>query len=260
MEIPFIKMEANGNNYLLIQEECINKNINVSNLISKMSNKNYGIGADGALILSNTYRPIPYIEIFNSDGSKAKLCVNGLRIVSKYLFDTKINEKDTIKIKTDSGIYDILNVDNNIIVKLNSPNTYTEEIFYYNNKKYALLFLDIGNRNCYLINDGTINVNYFKNVLGRQLSLKYDANVGFITPLSKFSFSIITYERGSKLTLSCGSNICGAAAILEEKKMIERDTFVDVETMGGILKVKVNKNEIAFTGSINLICKGTFYF
>jgi len=259
MEIPFIKMEANGNNYLLLLEESMNKNLNVSHLISRMSNKNFGIGSDGALILSNTYRPIPYVEIYNSDGTKAKLCINGLRIVSKYLFETKYKVKETIKIKTDSGIYETTNSDQSIIVKVKTVNEYETESFYFNNKKYELIFLDMGNSHIYIINNGSININYFKNVLGRQLSKRFDANVGLITPNNPTSFSIITYERGSKLTLSCGSSICGGASILFDKELIEKNQWINVETLGGLVECRVNETEIEYKGLVNSICKGTYY-
>lgn len=259
MEIPFIKMEANGNNYLLILEESISKNININHLVSKMSNKYYGIGSDGALILSNSYRPIPYVEIYNSDGSKANFCVNGLRIVSKYLFETKFIDKNSIKIKTDANIHETIKIDNKIIVKVKSPKTYNSDVYYFNNKKYELFFLDIGNKHVYIINNGLKNINFFKNVLGRQLSQRFDSNIGLITPISSNSFSIITYERGSRLTKSCGSNICGAVALLNEKQIIDKNSDIDVDTLGGMVKCKIIDDEIEYTGTINLICKGTFY-
>ncbi len=258
MEIPFIKLEANGNNYLLIQEECVNKNLNISHLIAKMASRNYGIGSDGALILSNNYRPIPYVEIYNSDGSKASLCVNGLRIVGKYLFDTKYKDKESIKIKTDSGIYEILNSLNNIIVKVKITNTFDEENYFFMQKKYHLYFLSIGNNHVYLINK-TINPNYFKRVLGKHLSEQFDCNVGLITPISPYAFSIITYERGSKVTQSCGSNICGASWLLKEKGYIEPNCDIDVETLGGNLTVRIENDEVQYSGTTNLICKGTYY-
>lgn len=259
MEIPFLKIEANGNNYLLVQEECVNKNLKINHLVTKMSNKNYGIGSDGVLILSNNYRPIPYVDIFNSDGSKASLCINGLRIVGKYLFDTKYKDKDNIKIKTDSGIYEVNNSIYNIIVKIKISNTIKEEDYYFQHKKYHLYFLNIGNNHVYLINNGSINENYFKKTLGKHLSKQFDCNVGLITPINQYYFSIITYERGSKLTLSCGSNICGATFLLKEKGLIKENENIDVETLGGNLNVKINDDEVLYIGGTNLICKGIYF-
>ncbi len=259
MEIPFIKYEANGNNYLLILEECVNHNLQISHLVSKMSNKNFGIGSDGVLILSHTYRPIPYVEIYNSDGSKASLCVNGLRIVSKYLFETKFKDKENLKIKTDSGIYETSNTLNNIIVKVKIMNTLKEENYYFNQIKYHLYFVNIGNNHVYLINDQGIKRDFFKDTLGRHLSHHFDANIGLITLKNSQSFSIITYERGSKVTLSCGSNICGATMLLKEKLLISENQDVDVETLGGMLTVKVENDEIQYCGNTNLICKGTYF-
>ncbi|QVK18755.1 diaminopimelate epimerase [Mycoplasmatota bacterium] len=259
MEIPFVKFEANGNNYLLILDECVNKNLHIGRLIEKMSNKNFGIGSDGALILSNKYRPIPYVKIYNSDGSKASLCVNGLRIVSKYLFDTKYKEKQKLKIKTDSGIYETMNTLNNIIVKVKISNTFKEENYYFYGKKFHLYFLNIGNNHLYLINNGDIGYHFFKRTLGRHLCQHFNCNVGLITPNNPNSFSIITYEKGSKLTLSCGSNICGATMLLKEIDKINEDEEIEVETLGGLTTVQIIHDEVLYCGKARLVCKGTYY-
>ncbi len=259
MEIPFYKLEANGNDYLLILEECVNKNIHVGHLISKMSDKNYGIGSDGAIILSSHYRPIPYMEIYNNDGNKVALSINGLSIVSKYLFDTKYKDKEFIKIKTDTGIYEAMNTLNNIIIKVKITNTLKEEKYVLNQKQYQLYFNHIGNKQIYLINKGHINPYYFRRTLGKQLSQHYDCHVGLMTPHNPYSFSIMTYERGGKITQSCGSNICGGAMLLKEKELIKENEDIEVDTLGGNLMIKINNQEVLYCPTTSLICKGTYY-
>ncbi|HEY8365434.1 MAG TPA: hypothetical protein VIK84_07645, partial [Haloplasmataceae bacterium] len=101
--------------------------------------------------------------------------------------------------------------------------------------------------------------NVFKRTLGKHLSSKFDCNVGLITPIHPYLFSIITYERGSKITKSCGSNICGAAWLLKEKKLIRTNEDIEVETLGGYITVKIIDDEIFISGNTNLICKGTYY-
>jgi diaminopimelate epimerase len=259
MEIPFFKFEASGNNYLLLQEESVNRNFNIGNLITKMANKNYGIGSDGALILSNTYRPIPYVDIYNADGSKAELCINGLRIIGKYLFDTCFKNKTKIRLKTASGIYEVIHSSDNIIVKIKVTNTIKADTYQFNDKNYQLYFLSIGNHHIYIINNRNINPNFFKRQIGKHLSQKFNSNVGLITPISKNAFSIITYERGSNITLSCGSNICGATYLLKVKKLIPENELIDVETLGGSVQTIINDNEVSYIGTANLICKGIYY-
>lgn len=257
MEIPFLKFEANGNNFLLIQE--VNRNLKINHLATKMTNKVYGIAADGLLVLYDNYRPIPNLEIYNNDGSKANLCVNGLSIVGKYLFDTKYKDKEMIKIKTESGIYEVFNSLNNIIVKIKIPNPFNTEEYYFNQKKYLLYFLNIGNNHIFLLNRGDINENFFKRTLGKHLAKQFDCNVGLITPINPYLFSIITYERGAKLTLSCGSNICGATYLLREKGLIKEDKNIEVETLGGNLTVRIKDDEVEYIGKTNIICKGLYY-
>jgi len=259
MEIPFFKLEANGNNYLLIQEECINKNLNINHLVTRITNKNYGIGSDGVLVLSKNYRPIPYIEIYNSDGSKANLCINGLRIVAKFLFDTKYTDKEKIKIKTYSGIYEVVNSLYNIIVKIKILNTINKKEYNFHHKKYLLHFLNLGNNHAYIINKGKFNEKYFRRTLGKQISKEFDCNVGLVKPINPYFFSIITYERGSNLTMSCGSNICGATFLLKEQGLIKENKNIDVETLGGNLTVNIKENEVNYIGNTNLICKGLYY-
>ena len=101
--IKFTKMHGLGNDYVYI--DAINQNIeNRSELAQFVSNRNFGVGSDGLILIERSEVADFKMTMFNSDGSQAEMCGNGIRCVAKFVYDKGMTDKTTIKIETLAGI------------------------------------------------------------------------------------------------------------------------------------------------------------
>lgn len=258
MDIPFVKIEVNKNAYAIIQNEIIHPNLNLNHLAYKMANKSTGISCDGVLIIDDHYKPIPTLTIFNSDGSEAMFSVHGLAATGYYLLNTKFKKNNVIKVKTNTGVYEITQHDDDTIsVSIHVINYYHQEVTKINRSSINGYLIDIGNLNYYMINKRNMNHKQFKSQLGKHLSNKYHANVGLIDILNPNFIHVMTYEKGVGITNCSGSNICGAVYILNKEHLI--DDFIEIETMGGMVTCEVNNNQIIYKTNVSLVSKGVFY-
>ena len=101
--IKFTKMHGLGNDYVYI--DAINQKIeNKSELAKFVSNRNFGVGSDGLILIERSEVADFKMTMFNSDGSQAEMCGNGIRCVAKFVYDKGMTDKTTIKIETLAGI------------------------------------------------------------------------------------------------------------------------------------------------------------
>ena len=101
--IKFTKMEGLGNDYIYI--DCTSKDINnPSELSKKISDRHFGIGSDGLILIKKSKIADFKMQMYNSDGSEAEMCGNGIRCVGKYVYDKGLTNKTNLKIETLAGI------------------------------------------------------------------------------------------------------------------------------------------------------------
>ena len=129
----FSKMQGTGNDFVVIN--CLNQFFNYNlNILSKfLCNRNFGIGADGVIYIFQSTSADYKMRIFNSDGSEAEMCGNGIRCLGKFLYEKNVTTKTELKIETLAGIKDInLNLQNNNVigvrVGMGRPNFEPEKI------------------------------------------------------------------------------------------------------------------------------------
>ena len=101
--IKFTKMEGIGNDYVYI--DCTKRELkNKTELAKILSRRHFGVGSDGLILIEESKIADFKMQIFNSDGSEAEMCGNGIRCVGKYVYDKGLTDKTTLKIETLSGI------------------------------------------------------------------------------------------------------------------------------------------------------------
>lgn len=101
--IKFTKMEGLGNDYVYI--DCTKQNLeNASNLAKIISDRHFGVGSDGLILIKSSKKADFRMQMFNSDGTEAEMCGNGIRCVGKYVYDKGLTDKTTLKIETLAGI------------------------------------------------------------------------------------------------------------------------------------------------------------
>ena len=104
--MKFTKMQGCGNDYVYV--DCTKELIsNIPETARKVSNRNYGIGSDGLILIRNSDKADFMMEMYNQDGSRGMMCGNGIRCLGKYVYDHGLTDKTNLKIETLSGIKEL---------------------------------------------------------------------------------------------------------------------------------------------------------
>ena len=269
----FKKMHGNGNDFIII-EDLNNEYLGKEGSIAlKLCNRNFGIGADGILIVRNSKEADIEMVIVNSDGSYASMCGNGIRCFAKYVYEEKIVEKTIINIKTGDGIKKVsltLKGDNieEITVYMGKPSLDPSNISEVSEKPIINKPLEINNK-IYIINSLHLGVTHtviidklsnYKIEEGKFIEensfFKMKTNVNFCEVLDRKSIKIKTWEVGAGPTLACGTGSCASAYMSYILGYTDNEVSVTVE--GGTLKVRIEDGDnIYMIGNAENVFKGT---
>ena len=270
--MKYIKMQGAGNDYVFF--DCIENKFDLDpeRLSPLVSDRHLGIGADGIILIKNTNNADCFMDIYNADGSRAKMCGNGVRCVAQFYQQTYLPNAKEINVETLSGIkkVKILSNDGTIAVSFVSMGNIK------NPQKYDAYFDCLNGRmEYYLVNVGNIHAVCFADKLFQEkfphivdeLQHKHNNNVNveFVKNEDK-TIKARVFERGSGETLACGT---GATAIARVLNYINNDltSNYDICFPGGILNVKIDENknaeltgesELSYIGEINLADLNSF--
>jgi diaminopimelate epimerase len=273
------KMQGLGNDFVIVDfDEFERSNMAMSDFAIKICNRNFGIGADG-LIIPNLEPKSGDIGWFfyNSDGTTAQMCGNGIRCFAKYCFDKKLIEKKKFDIETLAGIItpEIMPDGNvkvnmskpilepkNIPVAIPSPIVEEDKIstqetrvkpsskgFYLNqklkieNKTYIINAVSMGNPHCVIFTENTDLLKLAKEdgpKIEKHELFPEGANVEFVRILSKNEIDFCVYERGCGITLACGTGACAAVVSAILNNLTEHK--VKVNLLGGALIIEWQGN------------------
>lgn len=275
----FTKMHGAGNDYIYI--DCFSENVDNPKETSRfLSDRRFGIGADGIVLICPSQRADCFMDIYNADGSRAKMCGNAVRCTAKYIFDNKI-KKPIIKIDTLSGIKSVeIFAENNVAVggRVNMgkpvfsghsiPTRYGDsivknKILNINNAEYKITCLSMGNPHCVVFTENVADVPL--DTIGEKFEnhemFPMRINTEFVEVLDKNNLKMRVWERGSGETLACGTGACASVVASVLNGCCEKDTDINVHALGGILTVKWCENDDVllsgnavevFSGNINL--------
>ena len=224
--INFTKMQGLGNDFVILDFEEYKKcNIEKSVLAQKLCNRNFGIGADGLIIVN------PNVDnadigwfFYNSDGSVAQMCGNGMRCFAKYVRQKGILNKDGFSVDTKAGIIiPKVNSDGSVTVNMNKPVLVPQLIpvkaennlnieLKIQNEKFKANAVSMGNPHCIIFTENDT----------KEYALKYGSdietneifpektNVEFVKILSRNEINLDVWERGCGITLACGTGACAS--------------------------------------------------
>lgn len=250
----FTKMQAFGNDYVYI--DAINQKIdNVNELAKYVSDRHFGIGSDGMVLICKSEIADFKMRMFNPDGTEGEMCGNALRSLSKYVYDHKMTNKENLEIETLSGIKHVkltvengqaIDIDANIAVPILDTkkipvNTNLSEFINQEvkilDKTFNITALSWGNPHCVAFIDDVDDFDVAK--YGKAIEYKTDlfpnkTNVTFAQIIDRNTIKIREWERGTGETIGCATGCCTAtvAAVLTGK--CERK--VKVHQIGGILE------------------------
>jgi len=283
MKIDFFKMQGLGNDFILLDNFNQERLKIEKSRIVKLCRRHFGIGADGILeILSpedgnlNDCRVI----IYNADGSQAEMCGNGIRCVSHYLKTSDIVSSSSQRIETGAGIIkpEILKLksDNSraeVRVNLGQPEFASEEIpvdwdgglsgeiisknLKVQGRSFTVTAVSMGNPHAVIFiqeDPDEFSLEKWGPLLENHSSFPEKTNVEIARVLSREEIKLRVWERGSGLTLACGT---GAAATLAAAvKNDLTDKKAEVNLPGGRLKVSWQKQNIFITGPSKIVYRG----
>lgn len=280
--MKFIKMHGIGNDYIFVN--CFEEHIEEPSKLSvKLSNRHYGIGGDGLILIKppeKCEKADAKMEIYNADGSKAQMCGNGIRCVAWYIFYYKKLEKDTVYIEADDGTvksiymktvgYDIESITVNmgkprfkpveIPAVFEDKESIVGETIKLNDKEFKITCVNMGNPHCVIFTE-----DFFedggpeKNGRIIENALEYfpeRINVEFVRPVTRKYCRMRVWERGSGVTLACGTGACAAVVAGVLNGLLDREVTVELD--GGILTINWDEGsgDVYMTGDVKKVFVG----
>ena len=251
-KIKFTKMNGLGNDFVILDyDEYKKANIPADKLALKLCNRNFSIGADGLIIVNpNTDKADISWIFYNSDGSIAQMCGNGMRCFSRYVYDKKIINKKEFSVETKAGIIvpKIIS-ENEVCVNMGIPILEPNKIpcktktnlnipYTLNNKDFLLNTVSMGNPHCVIFveKDSKELAYKYGSIIENDKLFPEKTNVEFVEILSKDEVIINVWERGCGITSACGTGACATvvAGILNGYL----NNSIKVNLPGGELKIE----------------------
>ncbi len=259
--VTFTKMHGLGNDYICINclENILSEN-KLPQIARYMCNRNFGIGADGLILVQESTVADIKMRIFNKDGSEAEMCGNGIRCFAKYIYDNKIIDKQSISIETKAGIkavrlkvlngevYEVevdmgrpifddiknISVQNNYRIPI-SVNIKVDDTRFIGN------YVSMGNPHLVIFvnNVENIDIEKYGPAIENMKCFPNKINVEFVQCLGRNTLKIRTWERGVGETYACGTGSCASFCIAYYKGICS--SYVKVILKGGELKLNYNK-------------------
>ena len=246
--IKLTKMQGCGNDFVIIDyPEYEKTGLKMSELAKKVCNRNFGVGAGGMIIPKlnpeNKEADISWY-FYNSDGSTAQMCGNGMRCFAKYCIDNKLVDKKSFSVETLAGIIKPELLDNGLIkVNMGKPILENKKIpFWSENGEKKLTALDrefeitpvsMGNPHCVIITDEDPMklAQTYGPVIEKHEFFPEKTNTEFVRVKSRMEIDMRVFERGCGITLACGTGACASVVACVLNNLTENK--VKVNLLGG---------------------------
>ena len=274
--MKFTKMQGIGNDYVYVN--CLQETIeNPSELAKKISDRHYGVGSDGLIMINPSDKADFEMEMYNADGSRGEMCGNGIRCVAKYVYDYGLTDKTSISVETLAGIkyLDLTVEDGKVVlvkVDMGKPMLLPEEVPVVSEKEevidepitvdgqeYRMTCVSMGNPHAVVFIDQDV-----KEFPLETVGVKFEnherfpkrVNTEFVNVLDRHTAQMRVWERGSGETLACGTGACAVAVACALNGLTEDE--VTVKLLGGDLQIKWDreKNTVYMTGPAEVVFDG----
>lgn len=275
--MKFTKMQGLGNDYVYVNgfEERIE---NPSEMSVKVSNRNFGVGSDGLILINPSEKADFEMEMYNADGSRGEMCGNGIRCVAKYVYDYGLTDKTHISVETLGGIkyLDLTVEDGKVIlvrVDMGSPILTPAQIpviadeaeavavpILVDETEYQMTCVSMGNPHAVVFMDDIEHLEIEK--IGPKFEhherFPNRVNTEFVKVLDRQTASMRVWERGSGETLACGTGACAVAVACILGGYTENK--VTVKLLGGDLLIEWDReqNKIYMTGPAEVVFDGVW--
>lgn len=277
----FVKMEGAGNDYVYV--DCFAETLPESpeTLAPKISDRHYGVGGDGLILIAPSEKAAARMIMFNADGSQSEMCGNGVRCVAKYVYESGLAASPRFLIETGAGILEMAcHIENGRVVRvrvdMGEPILAPEQIptllrsvdgasdapavdvpLRVGEQEFRATCVSMGNPHCVLFVDEPTDAL----VLGVGPLIERDArfprrvNVEFAQILSEREFRLRVWERGAGETLACGTGTCAALVAAALSGRCGRKAAAHL--LGGDLEIEwAGNNHVLMTGPAREVFRG----
>ncbi len=271
MKIRFTKMHGNGNDFILVDEfsGIVVEEDKKSDFVRAVANRYFGIGADGVLFVQRSDRADARFRYFNSDGSEAEMCGNGIRCFSRYVVEEGYAEPP-LRIETLAGILtlDVSREEDGwwIRVDMGTPEFRRDRIpareevwgreMEFRGKKFTVYAVNTGVPHAVIfVDDLSFDILPLAKHIRYHSLFPEGINVNFAEIVDRHRIRVRTYERGVEAeTLSCGTGSTAVAAVAFRLGLAE--SMVEVITKGGVLKIEISGERAFMTGKAARVADG----
>ena len=258
----FTKMEGLGNDYIYL--ECLEGTPeDLPGLSVRLSDRHFGVGADGIICIKPGRGGDFSMEMYNADGSRGTMCGNGIRCVGKYVYDKGLTRKTCLTIDTDAGprtlelhildgVVDRVTV-NMGLVRVEAPVTLEAAA-----ETFQVVPASAGNPHGVIFcpDPESVPLERLGPILERHPALGERRNIEFVSCPNRTRLNVRVWERGSGVTLACGTGACAAFTAAWTQNRC--DSRAEVSLPGGVLTLERRGENVFMTGPARTVFEGDF--
>lgn len=277
MKLKFTKMHGIGNDYIYFNgfdQEIKNR----EQLAIKLSDRHFGIGGDGIIVIDKSDKADAKMCMYNADGSEGMMCGNGIRCVGKFIYDKGIVDKSkdtvtietlsgikTLKIQVKDGLADTLTVDMGkpILKPSDIPmdfegDTCIDQTLVVDDKEYKVTAVSMGNPHCitYVDDVDSIEIEKIGPKFENHKAFPQRVNTEFVKRINDTELQMRVWERGSGETWACGTGACAVVVASCLNNYCEMNKEITVHLRGGDLKITYTGDTVFMTGKAETVFEG----
>ncbi len=260
--IPFSKMHGAGNDYIYVNTLFYDVP-QPSEAASLWSDRHKGIGADGLVLIGLSQVPEAdfTMRMFNADGSEGMMCGNAARCIGKYLYERGLTDKTEIRLLTLSGVKTLwLTISSgkveSVTVDMGEPLFKDDMLFVPNSEIEQGVFVSMGNPHYVVFTNDVDQVDKTGPLLEHHPAFPQRCNIEFARMESESIIRTRVWERGSGVTMACGTGACATAVAAALTRRAERTKLVVMD--GGTLSIEWREadNHVYMTGPAEFVFDG----
>ncbi len=278
MDIKFTKMQAYGNDYVYI--DAVNQTLpDLTELAVRVSDRHFGIGSDGMVLICSSDVADFRMRIFDPDGTEAEMCGNAIRSTAMFVYYHGMTDKTTLTIETLGGIKTLdLTVEDGKVTNvhamigkaefapekipvLTDGDVFVDQPLDVAGKIYRASSISLGNPHTALFEDDLdgLDIEKYGPAAENHAIFPKRTNVTFAKLVDRTHIKIREWERGCGETIGCGTGCCTAVVVMNRLGLCARR--VEVEQIGGVLLVELDEEDnIHMTGPSHVVFEGVYHY
>lgn len=277
MKLKFTKMHGCGNDYIYFN--CFEQEVADPEALSiRLSDRHFGIGGDGIVLICPSDVADAKMRMFNADGSEGKMCGNATRCIGKYMYEHGLISKPEMTLETLSGIKILkmteedgkitsvrVDMGKTILKPSEIPTKYTGDTavsvpLTVDGTEYAVTCVSMGNPHCIVFVDQDVNTLDLPKIgpsFENHEMFPERINTEFIRVIDDHTLQMRVWERGSGETLACGTGACAAAVASVLNGYCPKGEDITIHLIGGDLKIRYTDEAVYLTGPATTVFEGS---